>query len=244
MSRVFRVAAGGSVWIPAFHTQVIEDEPLDMDTQAFEASWAELREQARREAAAIKRKAHEEAGLILKKARQEAAEYRKQAEREGFDTGYKAGLSKGLDEAQKLVDQAKQALAASREAYGKYIRDAEPKLLALALEVAKKVVGEALHHDPERIMSMLRQGIEAMGDERRFQLLVNPRLVAFVEGTKQGLEREFGVEITEVIGDPSIAAGAVLETPSGQIDVTVDTQIENLAKAIGEARNCVGEQLS
>ena len=94
MSRVFRVAAGGSVWIPAFHTQVIEDEPLDMDTQAFEASWAELLEQARREAAAIKRKAHEEAGLILKKARQEAAEYRKQAERKVSTPVTRPGLAR------------------------------------------------------------------------------------------------------------------------------------------------------
>lgn len=86
--------------------------------------------------------------------------------------------------------------------------------------------------------------MEALGDERRLLLRVNPKLLAFVEGTKQGLEREFGVEITEVIGDPSISAGAVVETPSGQLDATIETQIENLAKAIGEARNCEGDQPS
>lgn len=239
MSRVFRVGTGGAVWIPVFQPEVVQDEPLDTGP-----SREELLEQARREASAIRQQAEEEANLILEKARLEAVECRKKAEREGFDTGYRSGLDKGLDEAQRFVEQAREALAASREAYAKYIYDAEPKLLALVLEAAKKVVGEALTHDPELIISMLRQGMEALGDERRLLLRVNPKLLAFVEGTKQGLEREFGVEITEVIGDPSISAGAVVETPSGQLDATIETQIENLAKAIGEARNCEGDQPS
>lgn len=239
MSRVFRVAAGGSVWIPAFEPEVVEveHEPIDI-----EVSLEALLQQARLEAAAIRQQAEEDANLILQRARQEALECRKQAEIEGFDNGYKSGLTQGLDEAQRFVDQAKEVLEASKQAYGKYIQESEPKLLALVLEVARKIVGEALAHDPELIISMLRQGIEAMGDERRFVLRVNPRLLAFVEGTKQGLESEFGVEITEVIGDPSISAGAIVETPSGQIDATVETQIENLARAIAEARNRVGEQ--
>lgn len=242
MSRVFRVEAGGSVWIPAFRPNVVEAEPVDVDV-AVEVSREELLEQARQEASALKRQAEEEANRILERARLEAVQRLEQAEREGFDAGYRAGLDKGLDQAQAFVEQAREALAASREAYNRYIEEAEPKLLALVLEIAQKVVGQALTHDPELILSMLRQGIEAMGDERQFLLRVNPKLIAFVEGTKQGLEREFGVEITEVIGDPSVSEGAILETPSGQIDATVETQIENIAKAIGEARNCMGEQV-
>lgn len=238
MSRVFRVEAGGTVWIPAFRRKIEEEEPADARVRI---SAEDLLEQARREAAAIRHKAEQEACNILEDARRQSLEICRQAEKQGFDAGYKAGFSQGLDQAQGYVEKAKQALESAQQAYARYIEQAEPKLLALVLEVAKKVVGEAITYDPELIISMLRQGIEAMGDERKFVLRVNPKLVAFVQSSKQGLEREFGVEITEVVGDPSVSAGAILDTPSGQIDATVETQIENLARAIGEARNCVGE---
>ena len=61
------------------------------------------------------------------------------------------------------------------------------------------------------------------------------------EGTKQGLERIRCWSPSN--RRPTGSEGAILETPSGQIDATVETQIENIAKAIGEARNCVGEQV-
>ncbi len=231
LSRVFRVETGGSVWIPAFQA---DDEP-------FETGREEVLEQARYEALAIRRQAEKEAALVVENAELKAVEYRKQSEKAGFDEGFKSGLHTGLNEAQSLVDQAGQILEASKNARARYVEQAEPKLLALVLEVARKVVGESLSYDPELIISMLRQGIEAIGDERRFSLRVNPKLVAFIEGGKEGLQRQFGAEIVEVIGDHSISAGAIVETSHGQIDATIDTQIENLAKAIGEARNCAGE---
>jgi flagellar assembly protein FliH len=235
LSRVFRLEDRniGSVWIPPF--EVATDAPLKIDVDG-------TIEQAMCEADEIRERAQQEAASILENAKLKSIEDCEQAKRSGFEQGFKEGYASGLEEAQKLAGQAQDALDSCRDTYDRYLKKAEPKLLALALEVARKIVGESLTYDPDLIFSMLRQGIEAIGDARKFSLHVNPQLVALLEGGKEKLQGQYSNRSIEVIGDESISEGAVVETPTGHVDATLDAQITNIARAIGEARNRLGER--
>ncbi len=233
MSRVFRVEGCRTVWIPPAYEEKHEDLP-EIDPE-------EILNKASSEALTMEKEARRQAALIIEDAQKKGLEYRKQAERLGFEAGYKKGTAKGLSEAQELINQARAVLEASKEAYDMYIEQMEPKLLALALEVARKIIGESLSHDPELVFSMLRQGLDAIGDEHEFTLRVNPKLVALIEGGKQEFQTQHNIRSIEVVGDDFISDGLIVETSCGQIDATVETQIENIAKAIGEARNHIGE---
>ncbi len=235
MSRVFRLEERniGSVWIPAF--EPAEENPVKIDVDA-------TIDEAMCEAAEIKERAQKEAALILENAKLKSVEDCEQGKRSGFEQGFKEGYASGLEEAQKLADQAQDTLDSCKDAYTKYLKGAEPKLLALALEVARKIVGDSLTYDPDLIFSMLKQGIESIGDVRKFSLRVNPQLVAILEGGKEKLQGQYSNRSIEIIGDDSISEGAIVETSSGHIDATLDAQITNIARAIGEARNRVGER--
>ncbi|HHY16937.1 MAG TPA: hypothetical protein GX524_02570 [Firmicutes bacterium] len=237
MSRVFRLEDKNvrSVWIPPF--EVSEEVSLGADQVDPEES---LR-QARHEAELIKERAEKEAASILQNAESKYLEYCEQAKQSGFKIGCKEGFHKGLQETRAIVNQAQETLESSKKAFETYVKESEPKLLALVLDIAEKIVGESLSYDPELILSMLRNGIEVIGDERQFSLRVNPQLVALLEGGKDKLQGQYGNRPIEIIGDQSVSTGVIVETPAGQVDATLDAQIKNIARAIGEAKNRLGE---
>ncbi len=227
MSRVFRIESAGSVYQPMFKPQ----------NKSLETSGEKILERARQDALNIQREAKIKAEKILDKARLRAIECQQKAETEGYSSGYKSGVDKGLANGHKLLEEAKNIFQNSKDIFSKRLEKSESQLLALVLEITQKLVGEALFQDPEVVISLLKKSIESSGGKDKVSVRVNPKLVAFVEGGRESLFRESGTKIVDVIGDQSVSSGAIIETQSGVIDATLETQIENLAKAIGEARN-------
>jgi|LSQX01.2.fsa_nt_gb flagellar assembly protein FliH len=200
---------------------------------------AEILDAARKEAQAILDEAREEAEALISRARDEAGKIANEAREAGRNRGYSDGHAEGLAEAQKLVEEAGAALEAAREAYSRMLADSEPRLLALVIEISRKVLGDAFEADPKVVLDLIRQGLTALRDEREFSLKVPPELVSLVEGEVPTLKREFGARSMEVVGDPEIAGGAIVSTPHGYVDVTIESQIRSIAIALAEARKKV-----
>lgn len=232
MSRVFRSETTNTrpVWIPSLEfDSVNRDESDESDSllvlEETSMQVTELLESAKAEA-------HE----IVEEAKKKASEYHEESRKAGFSQGYNEGFQKGLSEAEQLISQAKKVLEQSKTAFSQYLETCEPYLLAMTLEIAKKIVGDAIQCDPEIALSMIRQAISVLDDESSITINVNPEIVAIIEGSKQNLDGQYNNRSIEVVGDPSISIGALLESPIGQVDATIETQIANIARAIGEAR--------
>ncbi|HHW27733.1 MAG TPA: hypothetical protein GXX23_10455 [Firmicutes bacterium] len=230
MSRVFRAANRQPTPIRA---------PLE--GTGFSAPEAVM-ERAKEEADRIVREAWEEAGRILEEAQGRSEALMAQAVSEGFEKGHKDGVEAALREAQGLLDQAVRTLEEAKAAFSAMKKEAEPMLVAIALDAAKRVVGEALSCDPELIVSMVREGMAAFRDETEFTVRVKPYLKDILEGSKERLRRESGAKSVEICADESIGDGYLLKTPHGFVDARVETQIANLASALGEARSRLTEE--
>lgn len=232
MSRVFRseTAKTRSVWIPS-----LEFESVDTDESDESGSLLVL-EETSMQVATLLESAKAQAHEIVEEAKKKASEYHEEARKAGFSEGYNEGFQKGLGQAEQLISQAKEVLEQSRTAFSQYLEACEPYLVAMTLEIAKKIVGDAIQCDPEIALSMIRQAISVLDDESSITINVNPEIVAIIEGSKQNLEGQYNNRRIEVVGDPSISIGALVESPRGQVDATIETQIANIARAIGEAR--------
>lgn len=195
-----------------------------------------IMEKAREESQRVVEEARREADRILDEARKGAEDVSSQSRAEGFQRGYKDGMEDALAQAQSLLDQAVEALRASKSAFIAWRTEAEPMLLAIALDVAKKIVGEALACDPELVLSMVREGIAALDDEAEYLIRVKPALKDLLDGCKEQLRQESGAKCVEICADESLGDGCLIKTPHGFIDARVETQISNLAQALGEAR--------
>jgi len=197
---------------------------------------AEVLAEARASAAQVIAEAQEEAQSIIESARAESAAMREQAVEEGYREGRERGYEEGINAASELVEKANAALAHANEAFEAMMAESEPKLLALAISIAKRVAAESIKTDPEVVLDLIRKGMRALRDEREFSLHVDPDLVSVVEGYADDLGRQFGARSVEVVPDTAARDGAIVRTPHGFVDATIQSQIRNVAAAIAEAR--------
>lgn len=197
---------------------------------------AAILKKAQDHAVALVAKAREESLHMVETARQKAAAKYDEAMQEGYGTGYEKGLQEGIEEAHKLVLEAERVLQAARDSFEAMLREAEPMLLALSLEAASRILRREFQTDPGQTLQVIRQGMAALRDEREFSLVVNPCLQEMVGDACEVLKREFGASSVEVAADSEVGDGAIVRTPGGFVDVTVEGQIKNLALALGEAR--------
>lgn len=197
---------------------------------------AEILDEAKETAANLVAQAQAEANGILESARAESAALREQAAEEGYRDGRERGYEEGMNSASELIEQANKVLMQARDAFDAMIAESEPKLLALAMSIARRVAAESIKTDPEVVRDLVKRGMQALRDEREFSLHVDPELVSVLEGCADDLGRQYGARSVEVVPDTAAREGAIIRTPHGFVDVTIESQIRNVAEAIAEAR--------
>ena len=205
------------------------------------ASWASrdpavILQEAERRAIEVLNDARTEAATLAEVAAAESVRIRDEAREAGYAEGFRNGRQSGLDQTKDLLREAEAALDSSRGAFTQMTKEAEPKLLALALEIARRVISDALQANPEVLMNMVREGMDALRDEREFSLHVDPALVSLIEDARDDLGRAYGARSIEVVQDSSVKGGVIVRTPHGFVDVTLESQIRNISLALAEAR--------
>jgi flagellar assembly protein FliH len=193
-------------------------------------------ERVYREAERTLEEARQEASRLLEEANQEREAIVSRARAQGFDRGHKDGMEVALLETETLLEQAVQTLEQSKASFETMQKEAEPMLVAIAMDTAEKIVGDALAFEPELVLSMVRAGMAALKGETKFLVRVKPALRDILEGAKETLRQESGAKEMEVTYDESLGDGCVVKTPHGFVDLRVETQIENVAQALDEAR--------
>lgn len=204
---------------------------------------AALIRKVEQEAEKILSGARAEASSIVESATLESSAIRDRAQETGWKDGFAAGYDAGLKEAEGMLEEARAALCSARETFGAMLNDSEPKLLTLALDTARRIASSSVRGEPGVLLDLVRRGMEALRDEREFSIRVDPSLLELVEGARDDLGREYAARSIEVIADDSVRDGAVIGTPHGFVDVTVETQIQNIAVALREARKRAGGDL-
>ncbi len=111
------------------------------------------------------------------------------------------------------------------------------ELVDLAFEVAAKVVAAELEREPGRWEEMIRRGIRRSLDRERVRVRVGEALARALEGRAAALREGLSdVKALEVVADPALGPlECVIETPGGEVDLGVDTQLATLREAVAEA---------
>jgi flagellar biosynthesis/type III secretory pathway protein FliH len=135
--------------------------------------------------------------------------------------------------AESLV-RSLEALAAFRAGLGQRY---ERELLALAVEVAAKVVRSELRERPDAWLDMIRDGVRQAVDREQVRVRVPAVLAGFLRERMPALQARLeDVKELEIIEDPSLDAdGCVVETRFGELDLGVGAQIEQVRRGLAEA---------
>jgi flagellar assembly protein FliH len=107
------------------------------------------------------------------------------------------------------------------------------ELLELAIEVARKVIGEEIASRPHRWFAMVREGVQRSLDRERIRIRVGAMLHSHLLAGLRELRAQLDdVKDLELVEEVSLAPyGCVIETAYGELDLTVESQLAAIRAA-------------
>jgi flagellar assembly protein FliH len=165
-----------------------------------------------------------------------------EARKQAFQEGYSAGLKKGHDEAYtRIAAEGKDRLvrfdsflSACDGAKEEIYRASERFVMELVYRIARMVVLREVKQDPELVLRIAKGVLERLGIRENIKITISPKDRDTAGALRAGLEESFGklqnltVEVSEDVGE----GGCLVETQWNAIDASIETQLENIHKAI------------
>jgi len=199
------------------------------------------------EADGILARARQEQERLLTEARTEIEQQREAARTEGFEQGKAQGLQQGREEGKaEAMAQAKtefdshtqQYLAACEkvcneftQAKAKILALAQQHTVALAVAMARRVIKQAGRLSSEIVAENVTAALDLLASKTDVVIRVHPDDLAHLEHMRNGQRGAWADtgHVRFVADDGIEPGGCVLITEHGQIDGTLDTQLDRIA---------------
>ncbi len=223
--------------------EISEEEQPGPDTELFE-KWKE-------EAAKTLEDAKKEAARILEeaadKARQEQALARETGMREGYETGYREGREKAESECRQELDNT---LADFREDMTRALRSVErakenclrtylDELKDCAVAVGEKVIHISLRSSGEVIKQMIIAATEKLKKTAWVKIYIDKcDYDMMIQADADILDElsHLSDNIKFIVMDKEDRGNCIIEMPEEIIDVSVNTQMENIKDILENVR--------
>lgn len=182
-----------------------------------------------------------EAEQLREEARRQVEEAQRQAEaiqadayRQGFEQGERAGEKLALQKAEPVVNEFEELIRAIQADRDALIAQHEQELIRVAFAIATQVLKTTIELEPEVVGSVVEAALAKIGQAQEIKLKLSPYDAQMLEQTM----RRHGhatwppahvqVEADETVG----RGGCRVESESGDIDATIETQLRQLKNAL------------
>lgn len=166
---------------------------------------------------------------LISRAREEAATIREAAAKEGYDNG--------IAQAEHDIAQLKSQIIKFAGAEQAVFDAIAPEILAISIDIAKKIIKTEVQQNPDLIIANIQECLKELSkEETKVMLKLNPSDVANVKQQIPTMLENAGLDVKiMIVPDPSITqGGGIIQTTNGIIDVTIDTQVDIITKALRE----------
>ncbi len=201
-----------------------------------------LLSKAKTDCAVMRADATQETKAILDDAHEQARHIMEDAKKSAHEQGLAEGREEGIrqireEEKQTILDanaKAEKTLSDAKEACRVYVQNAENDIASLAMEIADHVLPQHFLDVPTIILPLVRSALMKVRDQSEVHVHVAPEsydLVLMGRSEFQGLLE--GQALLEVHSDETLSAGdVVIETPNGNVDARLSTQLSLIRKSI------------
>lgn len=172
---------------------------------------------------------------------------REKAYQDGYHAGYENGNRIGLAEGRKTgfeqaqlesnqvraretsqffadLDLIHQHLDQSVEAW---FQLSETMLTNMAMDVVKRIIATELQINNEVALGICREVLQHITHAKQARIHINPSDYAMFESHREELIRQSReLKEIEIVEDPTVKTGVMVETDAGIIDATVETRLE------------------
>lgn len=176
--------------------------------------------------------ANSEAHRIVEAAEADAENFISASRDSGYKEGFETGYIEGKKKAQSIIDDASEIRRFLEARKEELFKEAEEQILRLVLNIAKKVIGEEITQNREALLSIVHKGLQKCTFRKKLVLKVSPEDSDFIIENKDRICMTVeGISDIDIVSDLSLAKGScIIETPSGEVDSSIDVQIEEIEK--------------
>jgi len=175
---------------------------------------------------------------ILTEAENQAQTMKEEAYQQGFQEGSRAAeetvLEKHKDCFAQEMAKVTGIAGALQSSYSDLVRKAETSLVRLALDVAKKIIGEESREKENVVRNMIKEGLLRAGEKPVIKIRVNPEQLPSLQAQRSLFEAQSkSNKDFEIISDDSVSSGGcVIETDSGSIDLRIEKQFQEIKESL------------
>lgn len=180
-------------------------------------------------------KARQQADIMVRTARSEANALREKARQDG----YEQGLAESTAITQSLIDRLEADLAELGRERAALLESAEEDALKLCVEAVEKVIRHEIRTDPRVVLRTIKSCMRRVTEGGGISVRVSPEEMEAVKAARDELvavsDTANGITITE---DRRVSpGGCVVETPAGEFDARIETQVDQIRRKLLETRN-------
>lgn len=180
-------------------------------------------------------------GDSLEKLKEEAkAEGRELGMAEGFEAGKLEGVRLVQEQMEAYLAEFAAALQSKTDqvifAIRQYQTDSEPVLAQLATAIAADILSQEIATTPDCITRLTQSAIQQLSMVDSIRIRVNPFDVPTLRDNQAALIAACGqLQSVQIVDDPTIQGGCIIESDAGAIDATIDTKLQLVRESFQEA---------
>jgi type III secretion protein L len=139
-------------------------------------------------------------------------------------------MRRGAPRRREIAAQAATELAKAKMQAGQLLAASENELVALACQIAEKIIGRDLQRQPELVVEICANAIENVRHAKAMVLRVHPKDGAILREKRPVLMSLIGRAMDlSVKDDPDVEpGGCIVQTEFGTLDAQLKTQFEML----------------
>lgn len=164
---------------------------------------------------------------LVSRAQEEAEQIKQSAYQEGFNAG--------LQQAQGDLENFRNVIGAFMGAEDRVFQEIAPNILAIALDIAQKIIKTEVTTNPEIILNTVTDILKTLSkNEPKITLKVNPVQVQYIKDTIPEELKTLGIETRlSVIADENIMeGGCIIQTANGLVDASIEAQLDIVQNAL------------
>jgi len=169
---------------------------------------------------------------------QKTAEAREQEGYEkGFAQGEKDGFELGEQKSKKVLENMERLFESMSRLKGGIVKQYEKEILDMIFAIAEKITHIQLGLNHQAVRETIMNAIQYAAEKSDITLRINPDDLNYVEKLRPELFEKFrDLKLIMVNADSTIKkGGCFLETPCGDIDARIETQLEKIAESMKSA---------
>lgn len=192
----------------------------------------EAKEQAEEMGQRVLQSAKNEREKIMAQAQADAGRLREEARQ----AGYQEALDQTKQQIQGRLAELDRLMEQLQRDQDQFLRQYQEGLSALSLEIAQKVLDEAVINDASLMRPLVQKAVASVKNAEWISVEVSARLPGLVEELKTLLTGRPDLPRLDVTAAELPPGGCVVHTPEGMVDASVDTQLGNLAALFQQPR--------